>query len=37
MAGITAFCKAFRPLKLLLGLTVEAHAIRHWAYTHRCV
>jgi hypothetical protein len=27
--GFTALCKAFRPLKLLLGLTVESPAIRH--------
>ncbi|PZX09546.1 hypothetical protein LX69_03554 [Breznakibacter xylanolyticus] len=27
--GFTALCKAFRPLKLHLGLTVESPAIRH--------
>jgi hypothetical protein len=27
--GFTALCKAFRPLKLLHGLTVESPAIRH--------
>lgn len=27
--GFTALCKAFRPLKLLHGLTVESSAIRH--------
>lgn len=35
MAGITAICKAFHPPKPIHGLTVEAHAIRHWSYTHR--
>ena len=28
----TAICKAFRPLKLHHGLTVESPAISHWAY-----
>jgi hypothetical protein len=27
--GFTALCKAFRPLKLHHGLTVESPAIRH--------
>ncbi len=27
--GFTALCKAFRPLELILGLTVESSAIRH--------
>lgn len=35
MAGITALCKVFHPLKPIHGLTVEAHAIHHWAYTTR--
>lgn len=33
--GFTALCKAFRPLKLLHGLTVESPAIRHKAYAYR--
>ena len=34
--GFTALCKAFRPLKLLHGLTVESPEIRNkYIATHR--